>query len=287
MRPLRDWAYKKIEETPDNHFEIVEAMVEEEAEEVKDLLASYPDLQNYLQQGKTPQDFINEYESLGWDLRFCKFRLVWEDWINKQTRSDSDDPSDWAKSLDIIDENLSHLHIPKELAWKLYSPDIPEEYKTWGFAVYFTDNDFSGHMEILGKIIGEKYLEELEEITKVYFLYEDIVNISIAEKCKQDLSRYFDLDKLRTFLDCLYPAAQHMIDWRYHKGDLNPSEAERTREYLDLKNCKAKIGPFPELRKWLISDLGWTEEVPGEEHIWCNAEVVLVTTEDEKLKVQT
>ena len=103
MRPLRDWAYKKIEETPDNHFEIVEAMVEEEAEEVKDLLASYPDLQNYLQQGKTPQDFINEYESLGWDLRFCQFRLVWEDWINKQTRSDSDDPSDWAKSLDIIE----------------------------------------------------------------------------------------------------------------------------------------------------------------------------------------
>lgn len=286
MRPLRDWKWKKLPDTSDDHSENIQSMIEEEEEEIKDLLASYQGLQEYIDSGKTPQDFINEYESLGWDIRFCQFRLVWEDWIKKQSPVDPNNPFNVEEVLKRIENNLYHLDIPMDLAWKLYGPDIPEEYKTWGFSVYFTDNDFSMQMENLGKTVGKRYLEELEEIIKVYFLYEDIVDIPIGDKCKSDLSKYFDPDKLRSLLDALFPAAQHLIDWRY-KGEIDLSETDRLRDYLDLKNRKIKIGSYQDIRKWIISDLSWTEENQDSERIWCNSEVLIVTVEDNKLEART
>ena len=286
MRPLRDWKWKKLPDTSDDHSENIQSMIEEEEEEIKDLLASYQGLQEYIESGKTPQDFINEYESLGWDIRFCQFRLVWEDWIKKQSPVDPNNPFNIEEVLKRIENNLYHLDIPMDLAWKLYGPDIPEEYKTWGFSVYFTDNDFSMQMENLGKTVGKRYLEELEEIIKVYFLYEDIVDIPIGDKCKSDLSKYFDPDKLRSLLDALFPAAQHLVDWRY-KGEIDLSETDRLRDYLDLKNRKIKIGSYQDIRKWIISDLSWTEESQDSERIWCNSEVLIVTVEDNKLEART
>ena len=286
MRPLRDWKWKKLPDTSDDHSENIQSMIEEEKEEIKDLLASYQGLQEYIESGKTPQDFINEYESLGWDIRFCQFRLVWEDWIKKQSPVDPNNPFNVEEILKRIENNLYNLDIPMDLAWKLYGPDIPEEYKTWGFSIYFTDNDFSMQMENLGKTIGKRYLEELEEIIKVYFLYEDIVDIPIGDKCKSDLSKYFDPDKLRSLLDALFPAAQHLVDWRY-KGEIDLSETDRLRDYLDLKNRKIKIGSYQDIRKWIISDLSWTEEDQDSERIWCNSEVLIVTVEDNKLEART
>lgn len=286
MRPLRDWKWKKLPDTSDDHSDNIQIMIEEEEEEIKDLLASYQGLQEYVESGKTPQDFINEYESLGWDIRFCQFRLVWEDWIKKQSPVDPNNPFNVEEVLKRIENNLYHLDIPMDLAWKLYGPDIPEEYKTWGFSVYFTDNDFSMQMENLGKTVGKRYLEELEEIIKVYFLYEDIVDIPIGDKCKSDLSKYFDPDKLRSLLDALFPAAQHLVDWRY-KGKIDLSETDRLRDYLDLKNRKIKIGSYQDIRKWIISDLSWTEEDQDSERIWCNSEVLIVTVEDNKLEART
>lgn len=286
MRPLRDWKWKKLPNTSDNHSENIQIMIKEEEEEIQDLLSSYQGLQEYIESGKTPQDFINEYESLGWDIRFCQFRLVWENWIRKQSPAAPNNPFNVQEVLETIESNLYHLNIPMDLAWKLYGPEIPAEYKTWGFSVYFTDNDFSIQMENLGKTIGRRYLEELEEIIKVYFLYDDLVDVPIGDKCKSDLSKYFDPDKLRSLLDALFPAAQHLVDWRY-RGEIDLSETERLRDYLDLKNRKIKIGSYQDIRKWIISDLNWPEEDQGSEQVWCNSEVLIVTVEDNKLEART
>ena len=117
-------------------------------------------------------------------------------------------------------------------------------------------------------------------------MYEDIVDIPIGDKCKSDLSKYFDPDKMRSLLDALFPAAQHLVDWRY-KGKIDLSETDRLRDYLDLKNRKIKIGSYQDIRKWIISDLSWTEENQDSERIWCNSEVLIVTVEDNKLEART
>ena len=284
MRPLRDWAYKKLESTSDNLLDSAEAMMKEEAEEVKDLLRDYPGLKGYLAEGKTPQDFINEFGTFNWDIRFCQFRLVWEHWVRKQNPVDVTNIESATEALDIIQESNRTIKVPEDLAWRLYSPDIPEEYRNWGFAVYFTDNDFGLEMEILGDMIGKRYLEEIKEITKTYFLYEDIIDVSIEDMCKTNLEKYFNQERLSTLLDVLYPAAYYLTMWRHRKGEIDsPEEVERVRNYLDLKNRQMKIGSLQEIKSWMINDLGCTEE---DGYIWCNSEVLIVYIEDGKLNIK-
>ena len=282
MRPLRKWAYKQIQETPENHFKVAEAMIAEEDEERKAILRDCPGLKEYLEAGKTPQDFINEYGTLNWNLRYCQFTLVWEEYVRETHPYSKDDTDDWHKGLEIIQDNINSIVIPKDLAWRLYSPEIPEKYKTWGFAIYFSDNDFSGYMEILGKLIGDTYLEDLNHIAISRFKYEDLGQETTEEECQARLGKYFDQERLKSLICALYPGACVLGSWEWREELEEESEIIKTRDYLKLNERPIKIGTLEEIRDWMVSELGWTEVYP--EKIWCNSECLVVYIKDGKIE---
>ena len=277
MRKPRDWEWKKIPETPDNQQEIEEMMLKEEDEEVEALYRDIPGLKEYVEAGHTDQDFIDNYETLGFDIalfqyHFCRFK-----W-NLGQLMDIENLGEW-KPIP-----YESPEVPGSLALKIVGDVIPEKYKTWGFALYFTDNDFGWPMEIVGRIIGDQYKREFFSVAKSICEFEE--NYVVAEEyCDNILGKYFDEEKLKALIDGLYTAGDILCTWENMRDATDRNKEGEFRGYLDLKNRKIKIGSREEIKTWLLSDLEWTTESPNSKHIWCNAEVLVVLFTDSEIKV--
>lgn len=276
MRKPRDWEWKKIVETTDNVCEIGEIMHKEEDEEVESLYRDIPGLKEYVEAGHTNQEFVDNYETLGFDIapfqyHLCRFR--WNlDQLHKMK-----EPGDW-KPIP-----YETVKIPNELALKIAGDVIPEKYKTWGFALYFTDNDFGWPMEIVGRIVGEQYKKEFFGVVRSICEFEE--NYVIAEEyCNIHLGKYFDEEKLKELISRLYPSGEILSDWSRDGSITDEAEVKRVSDYLDLKNRQIKVGSEEKIRSWLLR-LGWTEEYPS--HIWCNSEVLIVLFKDGEISVDT
>ena len=242
MRPNRDWEYKKIKETDGNQLEIFKAMRKEEKEEVQSILSSCPGLKEYIESGKTYQDFLDEYETLGWDIRYSQFKLVWEEHLRKTI----DDPLEvYHRICDKTPEK-----IPDYLIWKYYVKEVPDKYRKWGFALYFSDNDFGMVMERAGKIVGRTYLDDFKNLLKSTIIYEN-TSPTIAEECKEKLDKYFHPEKIKEFLVSVYPAANFLVSWNYRGEADTEEEVKSNLKYLNLPGAKMKIGNLDELKESL------------------------------------
>ena len=277
MRKPRDWEWKKIPETPENRLEIEDMMLKEEDEEVESLYKDVPGLREYVEAGHTGQDFVDNYETLGFDISPFQYHLCRFKWNIDQLRTIKE-PGDW-KPIP-----YEEVVIPESLALKIVGDVIPEKYKTWGFALYFTDNDFGCQMEMIGSIIGERYKKEFFDVVKSICEFEEVYVIA-EEYCNQQLGKYFDEGKLKELVSRLYPSGEILCDWYYRSGSITEEdEINRTSDYLDLKNRDIKVGNEEDIRRWLVQ-LGWTEEYP--DHIWCNGEVLVVLFKDNEIKIDT
>lgn len=278
MRKPRDWEWKKIVETTDNVCEIGEIMHKEENEEVESLYRDIPGLKEYVEAGHTNQEFVDNYETLGFDIapfqyHLCRFRWNLSQLVDKMKNLEDWEPIPYET-----------IKVPNELALKIAGDVIPEKYKTWGFALYFTDNDFGWPMEMVGRIVGEQYKKEFFGVVRSICEFEE--NYVIAEEyCNIHLDKYFDEEKLKELISRLYPSGEILSDWYYHSGSIaEEDEINRTSDYLDLKNRDIKVGNEEEIRRWLVQ-LGWTEEYP--DHIWCNGEVLVVLFKDSEIQIHT
>lgn len=274
MRPNRDWEYKKIKETDGNQLEIFKAMRKEEKEEVQSILSSCPGLKEYIESGKTYQDFLDEYETLGWDIRYSQFKLVWEEHLRKTI----DDPLEvYHRICDKTPEK-----IPDYLIWKYYVKEVPDKYRKWGFALYFSDNDFGMVMERAGKIVGRTYLDDFKNLLKSTIIYEN-TSPTIAEECKEKLDKYFHPEKIKEFLVSVYPAANFLVSWNYRGEADTEEEVKSNLKYLNLPGAKMKIGNLDELKEWIKVEFNWGQ---GDTY-WCNGEMLLVYINDNELTVTT
>lgn len=277
MRKPRDWEWKKIPETPDNHFEVGEMMAKEEDEEVESLYRDVPGLKEYVEAGHTGQDFVDNYETLGFDIapfqyHLCRFRWNLSQLVNKMENLEDWEPIPYET-----------VKIPNELALKIAGDVIPEKYKTWGFALYFTDNDFGWPMEIVGRIVGEQYKKEFFGVVRSICEFEE--NYTTAEYyCDTHLGKYFDERLLKILIDKLYSAGDVLSSWEGNRDLPKQHETDQTKEYLRLPDRDIKIGNEEEIRRWLVQ-LGWTEEYP--DHIWCNSEVLIVLFKDSEIQIHT
>ncbi len=277
MRKPKDWEWKKIPETPDNHLEIEEMMQKEEDEEVESLYRDIPGLKEYVEAGHTGQDFVDNYETLGFDIapfqyHLCRFRWNLSQLVDKMKNLEDWEPIPYET-----------VKIPNELALKIAGDVIPEKYKTWGFALYFTDNDFGWPMEIVGRIVGKQYKKEFFDTVRSICEFEE--NYTTAEYyCDMHLGKYFDERLLKILIDRLYSAGDVLSSWESNREFPKQHETDQTREYLRLLDRDIKIGNEEEIRRWLVQ-LGWTEEYP--DHIWCNGEVLIVLFKDGEISIDT
>ena len=277
MRKPRDWEWKKIPETPENHLEVEEMMQKEEDEEVESLYRDIPGLKEYVEAGHTDQDFVDNYETLGFDIapfqyHLCRFRWNLSQLVDKMKNLEDWEPIPYESP-----------EIPEALALKIVGDVIPEKYKTWGFALYFTDNDFGWPMEIVGRIVGETYKREFSNVVKSICGFEE--NYTTADYyCDTHLGKYFNEQLLKILIDKLYSAGDVLSSWNGNRDLPKQHETDQTREYLRLLDRDIKIGNEEDIRRWLVQ-LGWTEEYP--DHIWCNGEVLIVLFKDSEIKIHT
>lgn len=278
MRKPRDWEWKKIIETPDNTFQIGEMMQKEEKDEVQALYREIPGLREYVEADHTVQDFVDNYETLGFDIGIFQYHLCRFRWNLDQLVKMKENLEDW-KPIP-----YESPIIPDKLALKIVGDVVPEKYKTWGFALYFTDNDFGCPLEMVGKIIGEQYKKEFFDVVNGICEFEEDYVIA-DEYCDTHLGKYFDEDKLRGLIDSLYPAGEILSSWGFNQGIPTDDDIDSTRGYLEIPKRKIKIGSEEEVISWLVETFGEPED-KNWKYPWCNAEVLLVQFSPDKVEVK-
>lgn len=280
MRKPRDWEWKKIIETPDNTFQIGEMMQKEEDEEVEALYRDIPGLREYVEADHTVQDFVDNYETLGFDIGVFQYHLCRFRWNLDQLVKMKENLEDW-KPIP-----YESPKIPNLLALKIIGDVIPERYKSWGFALYFTDNDFGVPMEVVGRLIGERYKEEFFNIAKGICEFEE--NYVIAEEyCNMHLGKYFDEEKLKVLIDRLFPTGEILSSWNFLDRELPTDEhIDSIRSYLEIPKRKIKIGSEEEVISWLVETFGEPEDKDWK-YPWCNAEVLVVLFKDNEIEIKT
>ena len=278
MRKPRDWEWKKIIETPDNTFQIGEMMQKEEKDEVQALYREIPGLREYVEADHTVQDFVDNYETLGFDIGIFQYHLCRFRWNLDQLVKMKENLEDW-KPIP-----YESPIIPDKLALKIVGDVVPEKYKTWGFALYFTDNDFGCPLEMVGKIIGEQYKQEFFDVVNGICEFEEDYVIA-DEYCDTHLGKYFDEDKLRGLIDSLYPAGEILSSWGFNQGIPTDDDIDSTRGYLEIPKRKIKIGSEEEVISWLVETFGEPED-KNWKYPWCNAEVLLVQFSPDKVEVK-
>lgn len=278
MRKPRDWEWKKVIETPDNTFQIGEMMQKEEKDEVQALYREIPGLREYVEADHTVQDFVDNYETLGFDIGVFQYHLCRFRWNLDQLVKMKENLEDW-KPIP-----YESPIIPDKLALKIVGDVVPEKYKTWGFALYFTDNDFGCPLEMVGKIIGEQYKKEFFDVVNGICEFEEDYVIA-DEYCDTHLGKYFDEDKLRSLIDSLYPAGEILSSWGFNQGIPTDDNIDSTRGYLEIPKRKIKIGSEEEVISWLVETFGEPED-KNWKYPWCNAEVLLVQFSPDKVEVK-
>ena len=278
MRKPRDWEWKKMIETPDNTFQIGEMMQKEEEDEVQALYHEIPGLREYVEADHTVQDFVDNYETLGFDIGVFQYHLCRFRW-NLDQLFKIKEPGEW-KPI-----SYESAKIPDKLALKIIGDVIPDKYKSWGFAIYFTDNDFGVPMEVVGKLIGERYREDFFDIAKGICEFEE--NYVIAEEyCNMHLGKYFDEEKLKVLIDKLFPTGEILSSWSFLDRELPTDEhIDYIRGYLEIPKRKIKIGSEEEVISWLVENFGEPENKDWK-YPWCNAEVLLVQFSPDKVEVK-
>ena len=278
MRKPRDWEWKKIIETPDNTFQIGEMMQKEEKDEVQALYREIPGLREYVEADHTVQDFVDNYETLGFDIGIFQYHLCRFRWNLDQLVKMKENLEDW-KPIP-----YESPIIPDKLALKIVGDVVPEKYKTWGFALYFTDNDFGCPLEMVGKRLGEQYKQEFFDVVNGICEFEEDYVIA-DEYCDTHLGKYFDEDKLRGLIDSLYPAGEILSSWGFNQGIPTDDDIDSTRGYLEIPKRKIKIGSEEEVISWLVETFGEPED-KNWKYPWCNAEVLLVQFSPDKVEVK-
>ena len=278
MRKPRDWEWKKVIETPDNTFQIGEMMQKEEKDEVQALYREIPGLREYVEADHTVQDFVDNYETLGFDIGVFQYHLCRFRWNLDQLVKMKENLEDW-KPIP-----YESPIIPDKLALKIVGDVVPEKYKTWGFALYFTDNDFGCPLEMVGKIIGEQYKKEFFDVVNGICEFEEDYVIA-DEYCDTHLGKYFDEYKLRSLIDSLYPAGEILSSWGFNQGIPTDDNIDSTRGYLEIPKRKIKIGSEEEVISWLVETFGEPED-KNWKYPWCNAEVLLVQFSPDKVEVK-
>ena len=250
MRPLRDWAWKKL---PDDDIRAQgEAMRKEEIEEYNNILASFPGLEDYIKSGKKTSDFIREYDSLGWEMR------PWEFHFTKFNYSLEHAPRTKEGLIDVASEASSDIDdyyvaaIPDNIISTFALPVIPEKYKDWSFAVRFGDNDFGREMKKVGEIVGQLYLDDLKGICRDICLFEDCERDAV-NICSGRLDKYFNKTKILLQLDNLLPGIYNLCQFEFNGYDPDQKHAQEIREYLKLdgREVKAIIGKKDDIKSWI------------------------------------
>lgn len=252
MRPLRDWAWKKL---PDDDIRAQgEAMRKEEIEEYNNILASFPGLEDYIKSGKKTSDFIREYDSLGWEMR------PWEFHFTKFNYDLEHAPRTKEGLIDLVSESSSDIddyyatELPDSIISTFALPIVDEKYKNWSFAISFGDNDFGTYMEKIGEIIGDEYLGELNGIYSQICRFEDCER-DAGDMCSKGLDKYFLESNIVPLINNLIPGIYNLVQFVHFGRGIDDLEAKRIQDYLRVEDCRINIGTKEEIEKWINDTL--------------------------------
>ncbi len=252
MRPLRDWAWKKL---PDDDIRAQgEAMRKEEIKEYKNILASFTGLEDYIKSGKKTSDFIREYDSLGWEMRPWEFHFTKFHYDLEHAPRTKEGLIDLASEASSDIDGYYATKLPDSIISTFALPIVDEKYKNWSFAISFGDNDFGTYMEKIGEIIGGEYLEELKGIYSQICLFEDCER-EAGDMCAKRLDKYLLESNIIPQINNLIPGIYNLIQFVHFGRDIDDVEAERIQDYLRVEDHRIKIGTKEEVEKWINNTL--------------------------------